>query len=86
MQSQLRLVDNAHSSTETPDSPFYVATDPTHVVQFYDSEAYLAAAVSDYLAGGLRAGQPVVAIATAEHAEAFVLRLKSKGFDVEHAK
>ncbi len=86
MQSQLRLVDNAHSSTETPDSPFYVATDPTHVVQFYDSEAYLAAAVSDYLAGGLRAGQPVVAIATAEHAEAFCLRLKSKGFDVERAK
>jgi signal transduction histidine kinase len=54
-------------------------------VQFYDSEAYLAAAVSDFLAAGLRSGQPVLAIATPDHREAFTLRLKSKGLDVDRA-
>lgn len=84
MQSPLRLVENAHSIADT-NAAVYVATDPTHIVQFYDSEAYLAATVSDYLAAGLRSGQPVVAIATAEHRDAFSLRLRSKGFDLDFA-
>jgi signal transduction histidine kinase len=86
MQSQLRLVESAHSSADPTDAALYEATDPTHVVQFYDSDAYLAAAVSDYLAGGLRAGQPVILIATPEHRDAFARRLRSKGLDVDRAK
>jgi signal transduction histidine kinase len=86
MQSPLRLVESAHSSAGTDAAAFYAAEDSTHVVQFYDSETYLAAAVSDYLAGGLRAGQPVLAITTEEHRDAFTIRLKAKGFDVEKSR
>ena len=56
-----------------------------HGVQFYENEAFLAAAVADFLAQGLQAGEPVVVIATAAHREAFALRLRSKGLDVERA-
>lgn len=85
-QSRLRLVENAQSPTSTPEAALYAAADPTHVVQFYDTETYLAAAVADYLAGGLRSGQPVLAIATPEHRDAFSMRLKSKGLEVDRAK
>jgi signal transduction histidine kinase len=54
----------------------------SHVVQFYESEAFLADAVSDFLSGGLRAGEPVVVIATAAHRAAFAQRLADRGFDV----
>ena len=83
MQPELRLVDGAHEMTVSANASVYAATDPTHIVQFYDSDAYLAAAVGDYLAGGLRSGQPVIVVATADHRDAFTSRLKSKGFDLE---
>ena len=83
MQSQVRLVDDTHGMGVPADTSVYVATDPTHIVQFYDSDTYLAAAVGDYLAGGLRSGQPVIAVATADHRDAFTSRLKAKGFDLE---
>jgi signal transduction histidine kinase len=85
-QSQLRLVENAHTPASTIEAELYAAADPTHVVQFYDTETYLAAAVADYLAGGLRSGQPVLVIATPEHRDAFSIRLKAKGLDVERAR
>lgn len=84
--AQLRLVDSPHSHASTVDATLYAGADPTHVVQFYDSETYLAAAVSDFLAPGLRSGQPVLVIATLEHREAFSIRLRSKGLDVERAE
>jgi PAS domain S-box-containing protein len=61
------------------------AADPSHIVQFYENEHFLAAAVADFLAAGLAAGQPLIVIATEPHHEAFSVRLKSKGFDIEHA-
>ncbi len=85
-QSQLRLVESAHTPASKIEAALYAAADPTHVVQFYDTETYLAAAVADYLAGGLRSGQPVLAIATPEHRDAFTIRLKAKGFEVERAR
>jgi len=60
-------------------------SNPTHDVQFYENEHFLAAAVADFLAGGITVGQPVVVIATQEHRDAFVLRLKSKGLDTDYA-
>lgn len=87
MQSgQLRLVESPHGNALAIDAALYAGADPTHVVQFYDSEVYLAAAVSDFLAAGLRSGQPVLAIATPPHREAFKIRLRSKGFDIERAE
>jgi signal transduction histidine kinase len=85
-QSQLRLVESARAPASTVEADLYAAADPTHVVQFYETEAYLAAAVTDYLAGGLRSGQPVLVIATPEHRDAFSIRLKAKGLDFERAK
>jgi signal transduction histidine kinase len=84
LQSQLRLVESEHNHPTLADVPFS-GVDPTHVVQFYDSEAYLGAAVSDFLAAGLRTGQPVLVIATPAHRDAFAKRLKSKGLDVDRA-
>ncbi len=84
--SQLRLVESAHVPARTADAALYAGDDPTHIVQFYDSEAYLAAAVSDFLAAGLRSGQPVLAIATPDHRDAFARRLKAKGLDVDRAR
>ena len=46
----------------------YIGFDPCHVVQFYETERFLAGAVMDFLAG-LAAGQSGVAIATAAHRE-----------------
>jgi PAS domain S-box-containing protein len=57
----------------------------SHVVQFYENEHFLAAAVADFLAEGFRAGNPVVVIATAEHREVFTSRLRSKGIDASRA-
>jgi signal transduction histidine kinase len=85
-QSQLRLVESARAPANTIEADLYAAADPTHVVQFYETETYLAAAVADYLAGGLRSGQPVLVIATPEHRDAFSVRLKAKGLDVERAR
>ncbi|MGH9314577.1 MAG: ATP-binding protein [Vicinamibacterales bacterium] len=54
-----------------------------HVVQFYESDDFLSNAVAGFLADGLNAGQPAIAIATAPHREAFQTRLEEKGFDVD---
>jgi hypothetical protein len=51
-------------------------------VQLYEDDAYLVAAVSDFLAAGLTIGQPVIAIAPPAHRAAFADRLAGEGFDV----
>ena len=56
-----------------------------HIVRFYENETFLTAAVTDFLAEGLGAGEPLVVIATAPHREAFTLRLRAKGHDVRRA-
>ena len=56
-----------------------------HTVQFYENDHFLAAAVADFLADGMSAGQPLVVIATEPHREAFELRLRAKGIDTEYA-
>lgn len=42
-----------------------------HDVQFYRSDAFLVRRVTDFLAAGAKAGQPLVVIATQPHREAF---------------
>jgi PAS domain S-box-containing protein len=56
-----------------------------HIVQFYENEEFLSAAVSDFLAEGLERGESVAVIATEEHRAAFVRRLGAKGIDVPKA-
>ncbi|MDB4884211.1 MAG: sensor protein [Gemmatimonadetes bacterium] len=57
-----------------------------HAVQFYDDEAFLATMVSEFLAGGLSSGQPVIVIATASHRKAFLAGLRELGVDVASAR
>ncbi|MFN2635632.1 MAG: ATP-binding protein [Gemmatimonadaceae bacterium] len=83
--ANLRLIENTHSRSTAGDVALMTGDDSTHVVQFYENDAYLESAVSDFLAAGLRSGQPVVVIATPPHRDAFTLRLKSKGLDVDRA-
>jgi PAS domain S-box-containing protein len=58
----------------------------SHVVQFYEEDAFLVDAVCEYVGSGLGAGEPVVVIATAAHLEAFEMRLSARAFDVERAQ
>ena len=52
-----------------------------HDIQFYRTDAYLTRAVVDFLAAGLRAGQPLIVIATAAHRRAFAEGLRAEGVD-----
>jgi hypothetical protein len=74
--NQLRLVESGATSTGGHASG-------GHVVQFYEHNDFLIGAVADYLAEGLIAGQPCVVIASEHHREAFVARLRAKGFDLD---
>jgi signal transduction histidine kinase len=62
-------------------APVTVPAARAHHVQFYENDHFLAAAVADFIADGLRSGQTVVTIATATHRDSFALRLKAKGID-----
>jgi len=54
---------------------------PGHDVHFYRSEEALAESVVDFLADGIRVGQPIIVIATAEHRRAFANGLRDKNLD-----
>ncbi|MFN2601877.1 MAG: ATP-binding protein [Gemmatimonadaceae bacterium] len=73
--------EEASSPPPKPRDP----SNPTHDVQFYENDHFLAAAVADFLAGGIAVGQPVIVIATQEHRDAFLLRLKAKGLETDDA-
>ena len=62
-------------------APVVVPSSRQHLVQFYENDHFLAAAVADFIAEGLRSGQTVVTIATSAHLDSFALRLRSKGID-----
>ncbi|GLC27838.1 MEDS domain-containing protein [Roseisolibacter agri] len=74
------------SPSEHGDPRERVPEGPGHSVQFYENEAFLAAAVADFVADGVVAEEPVLVIATATHRRAFVRRLRAKGVDVEQAR
>jgi PAS domain S-box-containing protein len=53
-----------------------------HVVQFYEDDDFLFRVVGSFLAGGLVAGEPVVAIATPSHRDGFVQAIVRHGADL----
>jgi hypothetical protein len=69
-----------------------MATSPTqqsghfHAVRFYDSVESLARMVVGFLAEGLAAQQPALAIATPDHGRAIDAALAAKGWDVAALK
>jgi signal transduction histidine kinase len=54
-----------------------------HVVQFYENDRFLCEAAANFLADGLTAGNPAVAIATAEHLHTLQDLLHDKGFNIQ---
>lgn len=56
---------------------------PGHDVQFYDGEEFLVQQVAKFLAEGVRAGQPLIIVATEAHRRQFANRLRELGFDAD---
>ena len=77
-QATVRSISSAPSAGGT------ASTVPAHdhVVQFYENDHFLEAAVGEFLADGLSASQPVLVVATAARRDALTQRLRARGFDV----
>ena len=56
---------------------------PGHDVQFYDTEDFLVREAARFLADGIRAGQPLIIVATQAHRKQFASRLRELGFDAD---
>jgi hypothetical protein len=54
-------------SRHAGDPSTHPALGASHIVQFYEHESFLFAAVADFLVAGLQNGQPVLAIVTEPH-------------------
>ncbi len=54
----------------------------SHSVQFYENDDFLCETVAEFLAAGLRNGQPAVVIATQPHVEGFSICLRGWGIDL----
>jgi len=65
---------------------FMQAPAANHIVQFYETDEFLAEAVSRFLVQGVAAGEAVVIVATPEHAAAILGAMTRTGFEVEHAR
>src|SRR4051794_33867537 len=72
----------AFDETERPRGPI-PASLTGHAVQFYRSDAHLVRTVSNFLADGLRAGQPLIVVATEAHRRAFADSLRREGLDTD---
>jgi hypothetical protein len=58
-----------------------------HLVEFYETDALLVESVRDFVSPGLKAGEPVIVVATPEHGADFTTALELAGFDVpEHRR
>jgi hypothetical protein len=71
----------ANRDTPTGLSALPHAWAPTHDVQFYVGEDNLATSVARFLGQGVRAGQPMVIIATAPHRAAFKEAMRALGIE-----
>ena len=82
----LHVVPGGAASGVVAASAAHTAVGPGHTVQFYENDAFLAAAVADFVADGLREEQAVIVIAVAAHRQAFARRLRARGIDPERAR
>ncbi len=56
-----------------------------HVVEFYETETFLADTVSKFIGPGFYDGGAAIVVATAEHRRLFATALRDAGIDTEHA-
>src|SRR5689334_542075 len=74
--SYVRLAEALSTADRTPGpTPAGLAG---HDVHFYRSEEALTSSVVDFLAAGIRVGQPVIVIATPDHRRRFVEGLRER--------
>lgn len=57
-----------------------------HLVEFYETEALLVESVRDFAAPALRAGDPVLLVATPAHSAAFIHALEARGLNIQLAR
>jgi hypothetical protein len=57
-----------------------------HHVEFYEGESFIFDPVARFFADGLRAGQPLVLISTADHRDGIATALSSLGFEMQVAE
>src|SRR5687768_16982246 len=68
--------------TGSSDEPSPGVSEPTHLVQFYNDDAYLVDVVGTFLAEALVKGDGVLVLATEEHRTRFEEVLHAAGIDV----
>ncbi|HEY8489371.1 MAG TPA: ATP-binding protein [Dehalococcoidia bacterium] len=67
--------------------PRWLGTDGAgHVVQFYETDAFLLDTVAEFIGAGLRAGEAAVVLATPAHRRGLAERLEAAGVDVAAAR
>src|SRR5688572_556039 len=76
--------DRTRSAAPLPARPAG-ARGPDHVVEFYETEAFLADTVTDFVGPGLHDGGAAIVVATPAHRHAFERALCHSGIDVEAA-
>jgi PAS domain S-box-containing protein len=72
---------STRGTDEAPLPPKPRAWSSGHGVQLYETEEFLHQCVGQYLADGVKAGQPVVIVATPEHRAAFAVEMRKHGID-----
>ena len=78
------LVDDLHSNLANELSHASALTPaglPGHDVNFYRTDETLVKSVLDFLAAGIRVGQPIIVISTDQHRRAFTAGLRARGLD-----
>ena len=90
--SQLRVVPDGapgaslRSDDAAPRSDWRAMDPSAHFVQFYEADASLLSAISDYVGAGLRAGETGIVIATPAHRADLEARLRADGLDPDAAR
>ena len=74
------------AANEAPRDDLVTLGDCSHVVGFYETAAFLAGSVRDFLAPGLRAGDAAIVVATTSHRALFDHALEEAGIDVRAAQ
>lgn len=83
--SLARAIDGADSGRTLP-APGGEGNGHPHVVQFYESDAYIVEAVVAFIGAALRLGDAGIVIATEPHRAAIEERLRSDGLDLDAAR
>ncbi len=74
------------SVAEPMRAPLALVPDASHIVQFWEDEGFVIDTVTQFLADGLAADEPLVVIAIESRRHAFVRRLEQMGVDVAGAR